>query len=526
MVIGKIKVSGTTATVDWSIEIPKGLVGGKVQIEYTDDIWSGLNKTVVFRGSVTRDVLDNGNEVIIPAEVLSRSGSNLFVGVYGTDAEKDLGLPTFWAKLGVIRDAADPEGDPASDPSLPVWAQLLERTPDWLASADSDNHILNRTHWNETQYVDNTFDGNLDGKHHLMLDDGFYMVKVSDTVLGESDLVGATIEVYEDGEIGSVAIPSDMIQDLSSDGIPVIAVSEAIFCVQQNFSFYGFSFEAGTYFMCIVENGESVCYVKSLSCLPNQKEVIHKLEEKYLDTEWMAKYIEGSEEILGEAIQPFSGSTRKTARQSFQFTLEAGQTYEVTWDGETYLCTAGEIREEYIAAAYIGNSYMLDENYPDTGEPFAIACLTIMGLVLFTQIATTDQAESHTIAIRQVGKVRNRIPFNFMPKRYVFPSDFSYTGVVDDELEKAYLHMLSGGEVYANYASSPYKVLMIDYDLWDGQYHSLVMTDGEDIMMWGKDNGWIRHTRHSFMLIGNDGKKYQISVDSNGNLVANATSQF
>lgn len=524
MVIGKIKVSGTTATVDWSTEIPKGLVGGKVLIEYTDDIWSGLNKTVVFRGAVTRDVLDNGNEVIIPAEVLSRSGTNLFVGVYGTDAENDLGIPTFWAKLGVIRDAADPEGDPASDPSLPVWAKLLERTPDWLASHDSDNHILNRTHWNETQYVDNTFDGNLEGKHHLMLEDGFYMVKVSDTVLGESDLVGATIEVYEDGEIGSVVIPSDVIQDLSSDGIPVIAVSEAVFCVQQSFSFYGFSFEAGTYFMCIVENDESVCYVKSLSCLPNQKEVIYKLDNKFIDAEWMANRFKGSEVVLEEADHEFSGSSRKTARQFFQFTLEAGESYKVTWDEDTYECVAGEIREDVIAAAYLGNLHLLDDDYPDTGEPFAIACLTIMGFVLFTQIAAMDNdATSHTIGIKQIGMVRNRIPYNFMPQRYVFPSDFSFVGVVEEELEKAFIHQNKGGEVYASYANTLYRVLRIDYDLWDGQYHYLVMTDGRTIMMWNAQTGWSRFGGDSIILRNSDKQAYRIYVDSNGNLAASTT---
>jgi len=38
MVIAKIEVSGTNATVIWSSEIPKGLVGGKVQIEYVSGI--------------------------------------------------------------------------------------------------------------------------------------------------------------------------------------------------------------------------------------------------------------------------------------------------------------------------------------------------------------------------------------------------------------------------------------------------------------------------------------------------------
>ena len=167
MNIAKIEVSGTTATVVWSTEIPKGLVGGTVLIDYKDDVWAGLNKTVVFRGSVTKDVLDNGSEVIVPAEVLSRSGVNLYVGVYGTDAENNLGIPTFWAKLGVIRDATDPKEDSAADPALPIWARLLERTPDWQAPPGDDNHILNRTHWTGIEQVENTFDGNLEGKKYI-----------------------------------------------------------------------------------------------------------------------------------------------------------------------------------------------------------------------------------------------------------------------------------------------------------------------------------------------------------------------
>ena len=192
MIVAKIEVNGTTATVLWSTDIPKGLVGGKVQITYTDDVWPTLNKAVVFRGAVIRDVLDNGSEVTIPAEVLSRSGTNLYVGVYGTDAENEFGLPTFWAKLGIIRDAADPEGDPAADPSLPVWARLLERTPDWQASIGSDNHILNRTHWTGTEKVENTFDGNLDGREYVSIGNGYCFVKMSERILTTDDLVGST----------------------------------------------------------------------------------------------------------------------------------------------------------------------------------------------------------------------------------------------------------------------------------------------------------------------------------------------
>lgn len=527
MIVAKIEVNGTTATVLWSTDIPKGLVGGKVQITYTDAVWPTLNKAVVFRGAVIRDVLDNGSEVTIPAEVLSRSGTNLYVGVYGTDAENEFGLPTFWAKLGIIRDAADPEGDPAAVPSLPVWARLLERTPDWQAPTGSDNHILNRTHWTGIEKVENTFDGNLDGREYVSVGNGYCFVKMSDRILTTDGLIGATCvirNVEESSEDSLIKITEDMIEDGSSLGYPALLVGEFLVAAHSDFNIYGLYVEKGVYFLHYSENGSLVGYVHSLSALPDTEEVIHKLDNKYIEADWMAKRIEGSEEILGEAIQPFSGTSSNTARQTFQFILEGGHHYEVTWDGETYQFVAGGIQEGYIAATYIGNVHLLSDEYPDTGEPFAIACITVMGIVLFTEVIAADQAESHTFGIKEVGQIRNRIPFQYLPRRYVFPSDFSYSGIKNDELEKAYFHLLNGGEVYANYASSPYKVLMIDFDVWDNQFHSLVMTDGDDIMMWSYHDGWLRHSRSSFMLMGSDGNKYQISVNSEGNVVAQATS--
>ena len=526
MIIGKIEVSGTTATVHWSTDIPKGLVGGKVQITYTDDVWPTLNKAVVFRGAVTRDVLDNGSEVTVPAEVLSRSGTYLYVGVYGTDAENELGLPTFWAKLGVIRDAADPEGDPAADPSLPVWAGLLERTPDWNAPPESDNHILNRTHWIGENEGMPTFDGTLSGKKYVQLGTDFYFVKITDQTLPMEDFIGAVCILHNNGETPTeeeFIITEDMLSDGTEYGVPAFVASELICVARQAFTLEGIFFEEGIYFLCVpTEDGG---YVKSCSALEGLGFNIHKLDNKFIDAEWMANRIDGSEVILETATHEFTGSSRKTARQFFQFTLEAGETYQVTWDEDTYECTAGEIREESIAAAYLGNLYLLDDEYPDTGEPFAIACLSVMGFTLLTQIAAMDtDATSHTIGIKQVGMVRNRIPVSFMPQRYIFPSDFSYVGIVEDELEQAFIHQNNGGEVFASYANTAYKVLRIHFDMWDGRYHYLVMTDGRTLMIWSASTGWSRYSSQDIILRNSDGKAYRIYVDSSGNLATSATS--
>ena len=124
MVIAKVQVSKTTCKTTPLVPIPKGIVGAAVSIEYTDPAWDGLQKTVVFRSAVTKDVLDAGNEVIVPAEVVSRAGIYLYMGVYGVDAANNVVIPTIWTELGMIHGAAAPSGDASSDPSLPVWAQI------------------------------------------------------------------------------------------------------------------------------------------------------------------------------------------------------------------------------------------------------------------------------------------------------------------------------------------------------------------------------------------------------------------
>lgn len=57
MKIADVKVAKTTCETTRLVPIPKGIVGATVSIEYTDSAWDGLQKTVVFRSAVTKDVL-------------------------------------------------------------------------------------------------------------------------------------------------------------------------------------------------------------------------------------------------------------------------------------------------------------------------------------------------------------------------------------------------------------------------------------------------------------------------------------
>lgn len=126
MNIATIEVSGVYASAKFYTHIPAGLVGATVTFEFTDPRWSGLTKTAVFRGNVTRDVIMGDNIVRVPPETVEAPGSRLLIGVYGVDSNENIVIPTLWTDIGPIRPAADPSGDPSVDPSLPVWAQLAE----------------------------------------------------------------------------------------------------------------------------------------------------------------------------------------------------------------------------------------------------------------------------------------------------------------------------------------------------------------------------------------------------------------
>ena len=76
---------------------------------------------------ITKDVLNIDSKVTIPHEVLVRSGSPLYAGVYGTNAAGDLVIPTRWATVGIVYSGADPSGDPSTERSPDVWEQLQDQ---------------------------------------------------------------------------------------------------------------------------------------------------------------------------------------------------------------------------------------------------------------------------------------------------------------------------------------------------------------------------------------------------------------
>ena len=125
--IGKILVNGANAYCKDANAVTSGMVGATVNFEF-DSSWDGLDKTAVFRaGSVTKIVVGIGDTVEIPHEVLAKPMRTLLVGVYGTDSEGTLVIPTVYATIGSIFPGAKPSGDPSADPTLPPWVDLQKQ---------------------------------------------------------------------------------------------------------------------------------------------------------------------------------------------------------------------------------------------------------------------------------------------------------------------------------------------------------------------------------------------------------------
>lgn len=546
MVIAKIIVDRTSIRIATKHKIPKGIIGGKVQIEYADNAWNGLMKTAVFQGCTTKDVIDIDTEVTIPHEVVADAGVMLFMGLYGVDADNNIAVPTMWIPLGMVQNAADPSGDTSTDPTLPVWAQLeqkyetllyladnpqyLTAVADWQAGSMEPGHILNRTHWAESVNADISFDGNISGHEIIEADDGMYLVKMSDQVLTVDDLIGSTVTIFikgEDPEEGTIELTADNVFDGSSEGAPILMAGEALWCVQSDFTMNGISMEAGVYFLCVSIDGVPYAYVKSASCLNAMNEIVHKLDNKFLDMEWCANIkANGTEVILPEKDQPFTG---KTAKQSFIFSIEQDKTYGVHWNGSYYRCPAVMVGTAFYHVNYIGNGHLYSTDLPETEEPFCIYSICLFEVLIATKITAAESATSNTVGIDLVENVNNRIPYEFLPRVYVMPTDIGFNDVQMDELAEAHNILQLGGKVYARYNNSTYQVLQAFRDFIDDQYDTMCMVSGNNFYMWGKKRGWTGFSTDSFTITTNSyyidesevqGKKFKFTVDETGALTA------
>lgn len=96
--------------------ITTGSAGIEVRFSCSDE-WDGLARVAIFKGSGEQvDMLITDDVCTVPQKVLTKSGSQLRIGLYGTDGSGDLMIPTVWADAGRILSGAAPSDlDPTQE---------------------------------------------------------------------------------------------------------------------------------------------------------------------------------------------------------------------------------------------------------------------------------------------------------------------------------------------------------------------------------------------------------------------------
>ena len=177
--------------------ITRGSVGLCVNFSFSED-WDDLAKVAVFRGSgVSVDVTLLEDSCTVPPEVLTQPGSTLAIGVYGTDAERTVVIPTVYAEAGQIKRGTELSGVEPTQETQPLIDQLLAAARAARNAADEAERLAQSIR-------DDADNGELDGSPGAD-GSGFWYTKArisgdETPFVGRRDLIGregATVQVHD-----------------------------------------------------------------------------------------------------------------------------------------------------------------------------------------------------------------------------------------------------------------------------------------------------------------------------------------
>lgn len=268
---------------------------------------------------------------------------------------------------------------------------------DWNAAEGEPGHVLNRTHWVESEGASDTveWDGDLTGREIAVdSEEGgeFGVVKLSDCYLTMEQLDGAVLTLTSPDGDETVTLSVEMMTDTSEMlGVPGVAVNEYLFSLSDSVTLGGMALTRGLWGTFMTSEGQTIAYIKSIKATAPifGSETIHKLDNKFIDAEWMATG--GQEQYEGDILQEVEFTagdiTSGTDFASYPQCVGLGKVKEgdrvmVVWDRKEFdlivKYTQVELFGTAYPALYAGNAGGVfaeigaTPSIPDTGEPFAI----------------------------------------------------------------------------------------------------------------------------------------------------------
>ena len=472
--------------------LTSGMVGQPIHFEYSHD-FDGLAATAVFTdGKNTVNVVNPGNECIIPHEVLTTVGATVKVGIYAVKGD-ELVIPTIYAHIGIVLKGADPSGGISEDPTLPVWAQTQAMIGNLnaLETESKENLVL------AINEVKQTTDGKQDTINDLeAIRAGAAKGATALQSVPSSYRTAAAQDVIDNGKVDKVTGKGLSSNDYTDADKAKVDALEPV--TEQTVSGWGFTKNTGTYSKptggipkADLANDVQASLGKAETALQEHQSLAAyrtAAEQNIIDNGKQDKLIAGENITIaadgktisatgggGGGVQPdwnqndatqpdyvknrpfYTGNPVETVlveENTVSFTnpsaniyygaipttieLIAGETYKVSWDGATYECVC----ELIMGHTAIGNPSIMGAG-ADTGEPFLIMPLADNQS---TDIYTLDTSNSHTISISafaaaEVVKIPDKYISDTFRDIIIAGNPLQWS---DDKWDKYYVLFLSG----------------------------------------------------------------------------------
>ena len=157
--------------------------------------------------------------------------------------------------------------------------------------------------------------------------------------------------------------------------------------------------------------------------------IVEEVDANGKPTKWKAA--EFQEKICGgEIVELFNATLTGLAESEVLmegFTMQAGKTYYVTWNGVEYTSVCVEVPDTG-GVCYIGNGVVA--GLEDTGEPFCIAYGTEDGINFFTLAISVDGVDEATVVIKGTSYIP--IPVQYVTNAFPYYIEVTGSGTDDD----------------------------------------------------------------------------------------------
>lgn len=137
----ELNIDTRIASVKRREKITAGSVGIQCGFTFSSD-WDGLSKTAVFETDKHKiAIVLTASAVTIPWEVCEEANLDVIVGVYGTNGEGTIVIPTIYAKLGTVAvGTTTGDADNAQTPTATDVQQILAASANAVSTANTANN--------------------------------------------------------------------------------------------------------------------------------------------------------------------------------------------------------------------------------------------------------------------------------------------------------------------------------------------------------------------------------------------------